>query len=907
MTRAVRRAWNRLLGTLSGSRRESELAEEIDAHIQLLAEENAGRGLPPEEARRRAKLQFGSVESTKESYREQRGLQALDVIVQDLRYAFRGLRKNPGFAAVAILPLAIGIGANTAIFTLVDQIVLRLLPVQNPRELVQLRVDGVRPGGNWGDGRHTFPYPTYLALRDRNAVFSGLAGQRVESVSLSGEDRSETITVAMVTGNYFQVFGVQPHRGRTLTPDDDRTLNGHPVAVLQYDFWQTQYQGRPEIIGDTIRLNGTPFTVAGIASPGFEGTDVGFPTKVWVPVAMQPTIAPTNPQLDDERSAWFYPFARLKPGVTIAQAEAAMKVLYRQQQHDELKQSYFTQYPEVRDTFLRQVFTLEPAARGNSGLRFRFERPLILLEWLAAAVLLIACANIAGLLLARGAARQRDLAIRSAIGAGRGRIIGQLFTESAILASAGAVAGLLLGFWLTRLLIRSLPYDPGNLSLSAAPDLRVLAFTIVVTAVTALLFGLLPAWQNSRLAPVATLRETAGAIAGGRTHVRLRKVFVALQVGLSAVLLLGAGLFLRTLVNLANVDLGLRSENVVCFRVGPATPYADARKLQTYRSLMEGLAKIPGVRAVGANRTSLFTGGRWDSMLTIPGASASNNEPFSFFNAVTPGYFEALGIPVRAGRDFTWRDWGSGKNLALVNEVLTAEYFEGKPPVGRMIGRGTKAPADIEIIGVFGNARYHEVSGKVPNQTFINLDSFIDRISSVTVYARVAGDPRRVMPALRAQVSRIDPQLVVSQMRTLDDQIDSAVSDERLLAFLSAGFAFVATLLAVIGLYGVLAFVVARRTREIGIRMALGAGRRSVIRLIANEMVLVVVCGLAAGLTAAYVCGRYIENHLFGVKAADPLVFCVVPGVLLMAAAVATLLPALRASRLDPMRALRQE
>jgi predicted permease len=452
-----------------------------------------------------------------------------------------------------------------------------------------------------------------------------------------------------------------------------------------------------------------------------------------------------------------------------------------------------------------------------------------------------------------------------------------------------------------------LPYDPGNLSLSAAPDVRVLVFAGVVTAATALLFGLLPAWQNSRLAPVATLRETAAAVTGARTHVQLRKAFVAMQVGLSAVLLIGAGLFLRTLMNLGNVDLGLRSENVIAFRVGPVMPYSDARKLQTYRSLIEGLAAVPGVRAVGANRNALFTGGRWDSVLTIPGVSANNGEPFSFFNAVTPGYFEALGIPVRAGRDFTWRDWGAGRKIALVNEALTGEYFDGKPPVGRMMGRGTRAPADIEIIGVFGNAHYHEVTGKVPNQTFVNLDSHIDRIGRVTVYARVDGDPRKMMPALRAEVTRIDPQLVISEMRTLDDQINRSVSDERLLAFLSVGFAALATLLAVVGLYGVLAFVVARRTREIGIRIALGAQRRSVIRLVANEMGLVVLCGLAVGVAAAYAGGRYVENQLFGVRAADPLVFCTVPAVLLAAAALATAIPAFRVSRIDAMSALRHE
>jgi predicted permease len=897
-------SWRRLF---ERKKRDRDLAREIDFYIAQETEDNIARGLSPSEASRAAIRKFGNPTNVREAVYEMNSLRLTEALWQDLNYGLRRLRQNPGFTLAAVASLALGIGANTAIFSLVDQIVLRMLPVENPRELVQLRADGVRPGGNWGISRLTFPYPTYVALRDQNTVFAGLAGQRVESVSLSGNDRNETITVAMVTGNYFQVFGVKAHRGRALTPDDDRTLNAHPVAVLQYDFWRTQFQGRSEILGDTIRLNGSPFTVVGIASPGFEGTDMGVPTKVWVPIAMQPTIAPMNPQLTDERASWFYLFARLKPGVTIAQAEAAMKVLYRQRQQEELKQSYFSRFPETRGAFLRQAFMLEPAARGNSGLRSRFERPLVILEWLAAAVLLITCANIAGLLLARGAARQRDLAIRTAIGAGRNRIVRQLFTESAILAIAGAASGILLGSWLTHLLIRSLPYDPGNLSLSATPDLRVLVFTLVVTALTAMLFGLLPAWQNSRLAPATTLREAAGAAAAGPAHVRLRKTFVALQVGLSAVLLLAAGLFVRTLINLGNVNLGLDSNNVVWFRVVPATPYDAPRKLQVFRAVLEGVAGVPGVRAVGANRTALFTGGRTDGALTIPGANPDKGAPFSFFNAVTPGYFEALRIPVHAGRDFSWRDWGSGRKLALVNKTAAGEYFDGRNPAGRMIGQGSRVTADAEIIGVFGDARYHEIRGQIPSQTFFNMDSYLDRMSGMNVYARVDGDPRRIMPALRAQVNRTDPQLVISQMRTLDDQIGIVISNERLLAFLSIGFALLATLLALIGLYGVLAFVVARRTREIGIRMALGAERRSVLRLVANEMALVVLVGLSAGVAAAWTSAHYIETQLFGVKAADPLVFCAVPVILVAAAAMATVLPAVRASRIDPMSALRHE
>jgi predicted permease len=720
------------------------------------------------------------------------------------------------------------------------------------------------------------------------------------------DDRSEQITVAMVAGNYFQVLGVRPHLGRVLQPDDDRDLNAHPVAVLQYDFWRTQYEGRPTIVGEAIRLNGTPFTVIGIAAPGFEGTAAGSPVKAFVPISMQLTIDPTSDPLTEERTAWFYLFARLKPDTTIAQAEAAMKVLYRQRQQEELTQSYFSRFPETKEPFLRQNFTLEPAERGNSGLRARFEQPLIVLEWLAAAVLLIACANIAGLLLARGAATQRNLAIRRAIGASRGRIMGQLFTESAILAVIGAAAGIALGSWLTRLLIALLPDDPANISLSATPDARILIFAVVVTALTAVIFGLLPAWQNSSVAPVATLREESGAIAGSRGHVRIRKLFVALQVGLSAVLLIAAGLFIRSFANLRHIDLGVRSDNVMTFNVRPAVPYDTARKVHVYRALVEGLAGVPGVTAVGASRTALFTGGRWDSAVTIPGLRSDQCDPSSFFNAVTPGYFEALGVPLKAGVGFTWHDWATGKRLALVNETLATKCFDGQP-LGRTMGQGSKTPADLEIVGVVRDARYHDVRGEVPPQTFVNLDSMPERISSVVVYARVASDARQVMPAIRAEVRRIDPNLVVSGVRTLNAQIDSRMSNERLLSYLSVGFAVLATILAAVGLHGVVAFQVARRTREIGIRVALGARRGSIVRLIANEMMLVVLGGLLAGVATGYVCGRYVQSQLYGLHAHDPLVFGLTIGTLVLAAVLATLVPAMRASQIDPSVALRYE
>jgi predicted permease len=833
-------------------------------------------------------------------------MSAFDSIRQDLKYGIRQLRLNPGFTLAAILSLALGIGANTAIFTLFDQIVLRLLPVHNPRELVQLRVDGGRVGSQSGDGRHTFSHPAYLALRDRNTVFSGLTGQLVQSASLVGEDRSEMIRVGMVAGNFFNVLGVQPYLGRLLTPDDDRTKLGHPVAVLQYDFWQKRFAGNREIVGSSIRLNGSAFTVIGVSAPGFEGTDVGLQTQVWTPVMMKPVITPNWDSLDDERYAWFYLFGRLKPGVSIEEAQAAMRVLYRQRQEEELQGQYFQKFPETRERFLRQSFSLIPAARGQSNIRLTFERPLIVLQWLVGFVLLIACTNVANLLLARGAARGREIAIRGALGAGRVRLVRQLFVESLILALAGGTAGSLLSSLMTRGLVRILPYDPANLSLSTSPDLRILLFTTGITLATALFFGLVPALQGSRVPPGAVLKEEAGSIAGG--HVRLRKAFVALQVGLSCLLLIGAGLFARTFQNLKNVDLGFSAENVVTFGVRPATVYDDARKIQTYRSLVEGLATVPGVKAVGGNRQMLLTGGRWDSNITLPGVEPKEgNEPWSFFNAVTPGYFEALGIPVKAGRDLRWSDWGGSKKLCLVNEALVGEYLGGANAVGRLMALGVRSTPDMEIIGVFSNARYEDVRGAIPRQVFMAMDSVISNISGVNIFARIQGDPRAVMPQLREQARRIDSNLIVSDIRTLDDQLNRRLSNERLLSFLSVGFALLASLLAVIGLHGVLSFVVARRTREIGIRIALGADKGRVIRLVLMEMLPVIVFGIVAGVVTGLLCGRFVESQLFGVKAAEPFVFAIGGAVLLAASMLSAFIPAWRASRIDPMVSLRHE
>lgn len=830
--------------------------------------------------------------------------------MREMRFTVRTLVKSPVFTAAAILSLALGIGANTAIFTLVDQVLLRMLPVDRPQELVQFRLEGGRFGMQSGDGIHTFAYPQYVKFRDRNMVLSGLTGMREESASLVGKDRSEMIGVSLVAGNYFQVLGVRPQIGRLLTANDDIHRNGHPVAVLQYDFWRTRFGGRPDIVGEDVRINGAPFKVVGVAEQGFEGTNTGLPTRIWVPVMMKLAITPTWDAMDDERYAWFYLYGRLKPGVTGEQAEASLKVLYRQMQEEELKGPAFTRFPDMKDRFLKQTFSLIPAAKGQSYLRRRFERPLVVLQWLVGLVLLIACVNVTNLLLARAAGRQREVAIRTAMGATRGQIVRQFLFESVVLAAAGGVAGLLMSRWMAQGLLRLLPFDPDNISLSATPDLRILLVATAVTLATAFVVGLVPAFQGSRTAPASTLKADAGSVAGGHGHVRLRKVLVGVQVGLCTVLVIGSGLFSRSLAELKRVDLGFRSDNLIMFGLRPGTVYDTGRKLQVYRQAIEAMQALPGVTAAGASRTRLMTGGRSDSIITIPGVKDSDRDgPWSYFNAVSPGYFEALGIPVKAGRDFTWNGWGVERKLCLVNETLVKEYMNGESPVGRMMAQGRGETPDMEIIGMFADARYDEIHGQVPRQTFVDMGNRknIETMSSVTVYTRTSRDPRQVIPLIRGAIHRVDSNLVVSDLRLMDEQLNQRLSRERLLSFLSSGFAVLATLLAAVGLYGVLALVVTRRSREIGIRMAMGAKPRSAIGLVLREIAPVIAAGVTVGIACAHAGGRYIESQLFGVKAVDPPVFAAGASVIVAVSLAAAMIPAWRASRIDPSRTLRWE
>jgi predicted permease len=896
-----------ILRFLRRKQHDEDFQREIESYVAHEIDENLAHGMSPDAAKSAALRKFGNAAQMRERSYEMNTARPVDAAWRDMRFGIRQLLRAPGFAVAAILSLSLAIGANTAIFTLVDQILLRMLPVRNPAELVQPRVDGGRFGPNSGDDEHTFSYPAYLKLRDHNTVLAGLTGERVERASLATEDRAELVGVGMVAGNYFELLGVQPHAGRLLTPDDDRIRNGHPLAVLQYQFWRNRFAGSPAIIGSTVRLNGSPFTIVGIAAPDFEGTNTGTPTQLWVPVAMKTVITPTWDALDDERYSWFYLLGRVKPGVTIEQAQAALRVLYSQIQQQELAGAHFQKFPQARQRFLRQNFTLDSAARGQFWMRSGIEGPLLILQALVGVVLLIACTNLANLLLARSAARQREIAIRTAIGAGRSLLTRQFLMENLVLGLAGGLTGLVLSSWMIRALMTVLP--PGALgSIDAAPDLRILAFTGAVTLLTIFCFGVVPALQSSRVLPGAALKDAGGASTGSQGHVRMRKLFVTVQVGLSCLLVSGAGLFVLTLQNLKSVDLGFRTENVVTFGVRPMTTYNGGQRLQVYREVIESVQTLPGVQAAGANRERLLAAGHSDGGVTIPGVAEKNGEtPSSYYNTVTPGYFAALGIPIKAGRDLRWSDWGSARKVCLVNEAFVKEYLDGSNPVGRMIAQGERRDPDMEIVGVFADARYDSLRGAIPRQVFISMDSKINFVIGINVYARVKGDPRPLMAQLQERIRRIDKNLVVYDLKTLDEQLNTRISNERMLSFLSLAFAGFANLLAMVGLYGVLAFVVTRRTRELGIRIALGAERRQIIGIVLREIVPVMLGGVAAGAAASLLCGRYLESQLFGVTGMNAWLLLMSIATVLAVSLAAALVPAWRASRIDAITALRYE
>ena len=844
----------------------------------------------------------------------------MSTLWNDFRFAIRTLRKSPVFTAVAVLSLALGIGANTAIFTFLDQILLRLLPVKNPQELVLLSMKGFHYGGNWGS--NALSYPMYRDFKEHNSVFTEMFCRFGRFVSLGFQGQTERVAGELVSGTYFPALGVVAAAGRTFTPDDDRTPNGHPVLMLSYSYWKTRFAGDASIVGKAVIMNGHNYTVAGVAERGFDGVEPGYSTKVFLPLMMRDDVMPLNkqPSLTDRRVRWVNVFGRLKTGVTRQQAKASLQPFFHGILEMEVKQEAFNNASaEVRERFLKNIIDVLPGSQGRDNLRSGLRTPLWALMAITGGVLLIACANVAGLLIARATSRQKEIAIRLAMGAGRARIIRQLIVESLLLSAIGGVLGLVLAIWTDRLLEGFLPPETFALKFSTTPDVRILGFTIGISFLSAILFGLLPALQCTRPDVAPTLKDQVGGIVGGGAQVRFRKALVAAQVAVSLLLLVGAGLFVRSLRNLRDLGPGFPIENLVEFDIDPPLAgYSSARTAQFYRQLSDEITSIPGVRSVGLSAMRMLDGDEWDQWVTVEGYRPKAHEiPEPYMNAVGPGYLGTLGAPILAGRDFTMKDTGTVLHrppddkepaVVLVNEKFAKQYFgSAGNAVGRHVGFGIdpNTKADMEIIGVFKDIKYTNLRDEIPIQ--MCEPYMAGNAGGMVVYVRTTMAAEQFFTAVRAKVRALDSNLPMYAMRTTEEQISTSLLVERLIASLSTIFGFLATLLAIIGLYGVMAYTVARRTREIGIRMALGAFQKHVIWMVMREVLLLVAIGIVAGIGASVALTRLVQTQLFGVTPNDPVTLTLATLGLAAVACAAGYIPALRASRVDAMQALRYE
>jgi predicted permease len=830
----------------------------------------------------------------------------MNALSRDIRHAVRSLRQAPGFVLVVVLTLGLGIGANTAIFSLMDQVLLRPLPVHDPSALVLL--DG--PGAFQGRtvNRATFSYPMYVDFRDRNQVFSGVLARFPLSTTVVWRGASERANGELVSGNYFDVLGVRPALGRVLNAADDRVPGAHPIAVLSYGYWQRRFGADPLVLNQTITVNGHPFTIVGVSARGFTGVQVGQTADVMLPLMMKAQMTPTWNDLDNRRSRWVTVMARLKPGVSRTAAEAAMNVIYRQINEQEVK-DIPNNSENFRKRFVSKHLDVLPGHRGLSDLRSEFSTPLIVLMSMVGVVLLIACANVANLLLARTTARQKEIALRLALGAGRGRIVRQQLVESGLLAFAGTVVGLLLAWWTGGLLLAALPGDPAARNLSAEPDLRVTAFAIGTGVLTAFLFGIVPAIQATRAGVIGALKEESGSVAGGGRQARLRRVLVIGQVALSMLLLAGAGLFARSLYNLKWLDPGFRVDDLFVFSIDPSlSGYEGGRLTTLYRRMQEELTAVPGVRSVSMSEVGTLAGDNWSQTVRVDGYEAKEGEDLNpSVDGVGPRYFETMGIPLVSGREFTERDVVGAPKVAIINQTMAKYFFGSSSPIGRRFGFGRGKPTDIEIVGVVKDVRSVELRDQPPRYVYIPYAQD-DSVTQLTYYVRAARDDGGTIAAgIRQSVRRLDPNLPIFNMKTMAVQIDESLFVERMVAVLSVAFGALATLLAAIGLYGVMSYAVTRRTREIGIRMALGAERGRVLWLVLREVAVMALAGIVGGLAAALWLTRQVQSQLYGLSPNDPLTLGVAMGLLAAVAIASGYIPARRATTIDPMIALKQQ
>jgi predicted permease len=857
--------------------RDDELDRELRDHLaRQIADYTAG-GMSRAEAERRARIALGGVDQVKESCRDVRRWRRIEDFATDVRYALRTLRKNPAFATAAILCLGLGMGAGTAIFALVDAALVRTLPVREPAELAIVRSRSTAGRGG------SFSYPQFVHLREHASGVAGMLAYASFDPNVSTADAADLPAGLLVSDNYFSLLGVEPAIGRTFAPSDDA------VAVVSHRFWTTRFNADPGVVGRAITVNGQPFTIIGVAPRRFFGLEKGRSPDLFVPLTMSDRVRPNPARLARRNLFWLTVVARLRPDAVVGQVAEELTALQRQDTEAHAAGMAAGLRNLLRDSRISFV----RAAKGVSGVGEQYRSPLLVLTVTVALVLLIACANVASLLLIRGHARSRETAVRIALGAGRGRLLRQALTESLVLSSAGAIVGIVIASWavhaLTSLLV--------NRVLDVTIDLRVLLVTLAATGTTALLCGGMPALRASRADLTPAFRADAGPDTR-RRRFRAGNAIVAGQAAVCVLLLIAAGLFARTLANLRGLDAGFRAEQVVLATMDPSlNRYSADRADQFFAELVRRVSNLPSVQSVSLADASLLSWAYVDG-LSVPGAGQTGASS----RMVGPGFFETMGIPLRAGRDFSVQDRAGAPMVAIVNEAIARTYFGGASPIGRHIGFGSSST--LEIVGVIADTKYGTLRDDVPHTVYLPLAQ-AGSAGQRTLHVKVAGDPRQAAAALGAEIASLDRGLPVT-IKTFSSLLDENLAQERLVASLSGLFGILALVLTSIGVYGVIAYSVQRRTREIGIRVSLGATIRSVRIMVLWRSVMLVAAGALAGVTASVWLVRFVEGQLFGINPVDPLSIATAVAALLAIALAAAYLPARRASRIDPVLALKE-
>jgi predicted permease len=913
----LRNLTNGLRSLIQKPRVDNELDEELAAFAAASAADKQRSGMSPREARREARAEIGSVAAVKHQVWSSRWEGAFDNFLHDLRYSFRMLLKSPGFTIIALLSLALGIGANTAIFTLINAIMLRPLPVLKPQELV-LFGDGRAQGSAGGlpDGNtRLFSYPFFREISQKTQSFSSIAAvgsiQFSNYASIAGS-AYQRVHLDLVSGNYFSSLGVPAFLGRTIAMDDDRAAGAGPVAVISYGWYQRQFHGDPSAIGKIVHIQDHDYTVIGVAQPGFFGITVGQSTDLWIPLSMEKEISPGWNGLENKLFQSLYLIGRLKPGVSVSQASAEANTLFKQI----LRAEYVGNPPSQKELQAIQHARIEltPAERGVSRLRRVFGLPLKILMTIVALVLLIACANIANMLLARGVARTREIAVRMALGASRARIVVQLLTESLLLACLGAGIGVALAWRAGAMLLNMAAPGPEPVPVNLTPDLPVLGFTLGITLLTALLFGMLPAFKATSLEFTPALKDGRGG-SSANTRSALSRSLIVGQIALSVLLLVAAGLFLHSLLKLTSIDTGFDKHNTLVFSMDSSTanlPHGtpdEIRSVHLQEQIESRVQTIPGVKA-DSFAFFTFNQGGWTEEVTFNGIPRTpENSRDVANNNVGNGFFAAMGIPLIAGRAFNDHDTQTSPKVAIINETMARRFFPSGSAIGRRFGFGedTAHSNDIEVIGVAKDAKYFGLTEESTMAAYFPCTQNVGFYGNFLVRYAPGTNRQLLVSQIRGAIAQTNPNILVTSVSSLEEQVDQSISTQSLIARLSAFFGVLAVFLACIGIYGLLNYSVARRTSELGIRLALGAQSSSLLWMILRESIVLLTIGLVIGVPVALATTRILKSQLYELSPLDPVSISIAVAIIAAMTIFAAWLPARRATRIDPMTALRCE